>query len=502
MDLISPLVFLLPLFIIFKFTHKLIWVPWRTQKHLNKQGIQGPSYRLFYGNSIEIRDLIKEAQSKSIPFTNDIIHRVTPHYYKWSKTYGKTFLYWFGSTPRLAIAEPDMIKEILVNQSGCFHKTEFNPLSKPLFGDGLVGLVGEQWVRHRRITAQAFNMERVKAWIPEIAVSTLETLEKWDEKRGENEEIEIELHKELHNLTADVISRTAFGSSFEEGKRVFLLQEEQMQLVSQALRSIYIPGFRFVPTKKNRIRWRLAKETRDLLLNLIKKNGENCENSKNLLGLLMLAHKDEQGKTEKLSLEEIIDECKTFYFAGKETTANLLTWAFLLLSINQEWQTKARQEIISVLGEKEVPSAENLHKLNIITLIIDETLRLYPPSVMMMRKTGKNAKLGALDIPKDTQLYLAMTSIHHDTTIWGEDAQEFNPLRSSSSKHLGSFFPFGLGPRICVGQNLALVEAKIILAIVIKRFLFRVSPSYVHAPMQFLTLQPQYGAHIFFTKIE
>ncbi|XP_027091871.1 cytochrome P450 734A1 [Coffea arabica] len=502
MCLTIPTILLVLVITLFKFIYSIIWVPFKIQLHFKRQGIEGPGYHPLYGNSEEIKRQHTEAASKPISFNHDILHRVAPFYKKWSAMYGRTFLFWFGPTPRLTLADPDMIKELMLNHTDCVDKLPFTPVSRQLFGQGLVGLFGKKWAVRRRISSKAFNMERVKDWVPDIAGSTMKLLRKWEEQRGGRDEFELDVHKELHDLSAEIISITAFGSSFEEGKRIFELQDQQINFTFQAMRSIYIPGLRFLPTKSNRIREKLEKETRDSIRKLIETNKNEGQKSKILLRLLMSANKNFDDKEEGLDVEEVIDECKTFYFAGNETTANLLTWALLLLALHQEWQDKAREEVFRVCKGSLLPNAENMDDLKLLTMIINETLRLYSPIAQQTRRTSKSIKLGKLDIPAKTEFYLALTAVHHDPEIWGEDANEFNPLRFTEPKrHLGSYFPFGLGPRICVGQNLAMVEAKIILAMIVKQFSFRVSPSYVHAPIMYLAVQPQYGAPILFRTV-
>uniref|UniRef100_A0A7N0TPV0 Cytochrome P450 n=1 Tax=Kalanchoe fedtschenkoi TaxID=63787 RepID=A0A7N0TPV0_KALFE len=488
-------------FILAKLIHSHIWVPRKIQLHFRKQGIEGPEHRPIVGNSLDIRDLSARALSKPMLLSHDILSRVVPFYHTTSALYGKNFLFWFGNKPRLAVYDKDIIKDALLNTNGAIERTKVNPSAKVLLGDGLIALAGgEKWALHRRMANQAFKSNW--GWIPEIVASTDQMLEKWETERGGKEEFELEVSKEVHLLTADILSRTAFGSSFEEGKQIFENQEKLMALTSLAFRSIYIPGFRFLPTRKNLERWRLEKKVHESIRRLMEMNGKREENSRNLLSLMMSTYKNQDGKEERLRPDEVIDECKTFYVAGKETSGNFMSWALLCLAMHPEWQIKAREEVTRVLKNNKAPTAEDLNELKTIMLITNETLRLYPPIVMLTRETTRDIRLGKIDVLAGTELFLSQIAVHRDPEIWGSDANDFNPSRfNEPKKHLASSFPFGLGPRFCVGQSLALVEAKVGLAMIIKNYSFEVSPTYVHAPMHLMTLRPQYGVQLRFRKI-
>lgn len=422
----------------------------------------------------------------------------------------------------MTVADPDLIREIFVSKSEFFEKYESHPLVRQLEGDGLLSLKGEKWAHHRKIISPTFHMDNLKLLIPLIGKSVLEMVEKWS-IMSDNGEVEIEVSEWYQSLTEDVITRMAFGSSYRDGKSIFQLQAQQMVFAADAFRKVFIPGYRFLPTKKNTSSWKLDKEIRKSLGKLIwnrkEKSGDGTtgECAKDLLGLMINAGPKKampasasksnlHSSASAITVDDIIEECKTFFFAGKQTTSNLLTWTTVILAMHPEWQELAREEVMKVCGSRDIPTKEDIVKLKTLGMILNESLRLYPPAIATIRRAKADVDLGSYKIPRGTELLIPILALHHDRALWGQDATEFNPARFSegvarAARHPMAFIPFGLGARTCIGQNLALMQAKLVLAILLRRFSFGLGPGYQHAPTVLMLLYPQYGAPIVFRRL-
>ncbi|KAL0921845.1 hypothetical protein M5K25_008958 [Dendrobium thyrsiflorum] len=501
------------------FLKKSWWDPIRITKMMEAQGITGPAYKFFHGNTAEASKLLVDSIDKSVELSHDILPKVQPHIHSWIKQYGRNVLTWLGPTPTLVIGEAELVKEILNDKDGVYPKGETPKFFKKLLGDGVAMAKGEKWARQRKLTAQAFRADCVKGMMPGIVAAVESILTKWDELDGK----EVDLFKEFSILTSEVISKSAFGSSYSEGKIIFTKLDQLAAIVAKNSQTVQLPFLcsKFMQNRDDIESSRIEDDIRESIFKIVKKREERKEKGEidgygdDLLGLLMSAH-HEIDKEGKITMEDVIDECKTFYFGGQETTASMLSWTSLLLASNEDWQERARLEVMEIFGGRSPTSEDtaSISKLKMMTMIMNESMRLYPPVINIKRTVTRNSILGnKLVVPKGMEIHISPIIIHHDRKIWGDDVHLFKPERfangvagAMAGQGAGggsgtTFFPFGAGPRFCIGQGLAMVEAKVALAMILQRYKLRLSPSYIHSPIYRITIRPQRGLQVLLQKL-
>ncbi|KAF8641407.1 hypothetical protein HU200_067840 [Digitaria exilis] len=362
-------------------------------------------------------------------------------------------------TPALCVGSYDMVKRILSDKVELYPKPSPPPGLLALMGMGLVFTQGDDWVRHRRV---------LKMMTGAMVACAGEVIREWESRAAANGgEVTVEVGKQFAELTADVISHTAFGSSYRQGKEVFLAQRELQFIAFTSFATTRFPGAQYVPTKSNLRRWRLESKVRDTLVAIIDDRMATAKKEEayghDLLGLMLEANAcgGEDGKSA-MSMDEIIDECKTFFFAGQDTTSHLLG---LFGGSTASGRKSSECGTGAITGDV-------LNKLKLVTMV----------------EPCCGVKV----------LLIPIAMLHRDEEIWGADAGEFNPLRfrngvGRAAAHPSALLAFAAGPRSCIGQDFAMLEVKATLALILRWFAFDVAPEYVHAPTDIVTLQPLQG---------
>ncbi|KAH6759527.1 hypothetical protein C2S52_022953 [Perilla frutescens var. hirtella] len=491
--------------LLFRLYNEVVLQPQKLRSALRSQGLSGPPPDFLLGNiqgTKRAQDTAAKVDATVVgPLTSHNCEAaVLPFFGEWRKKYGNVFMFSLGSTQIVHVTQQEMVREITTCTSLDLGKPTYQTKERgSLLGQGILTSNGPYWVHQRKIIAPELYMDKVKGMVSLVQDSSVELLETWKsmvEAGGGLADIKIDQY--MRSFSGDVISRACFGSNYSKGEEIFLKLRALQEYVSKKTLLIGVPGIRHFPTKSNREAWALEKEIKALILKVVKERYETGFEKDLLQKVLESAN--ESDLSPNLVDQFVVDNCKNIYFAGYETTATSATWCLMLLASNPQWQQQIREEVVGIC-KGQIPDSEMVRKMKLLTMAINETLRLYPPVTVVSREAFKDMKFGTLNVPKGVNLWTLVTNLHTDPEFWGADSYQFNPARfangvTGACKFPHLYMPFGVGPRVCLGQNLALLELKILISLILSRFSISMSPKYVHSPSLNLIIEPRYGVDL------
>ncbi|KAK9920181.1 hypothetical protein M0R45_028740 [Rubus argutus] len=502
-----------------------MWLkPARIRSVLSKQGIRGPRPSFLVGNIPEMQKIqstitnkitLQKQPSDDQRVQHNWDSSMFPYLQQWTREYGPVYMYSTGSKQHLYVSDPKLLRELkLHNSLGLGRPTYLSKTMQPLLGNGLIRANGHEWAYQRKLIAPEFFLDKVKGMVGLMEESTMALIETWESRILESQSsvAEMRIDQDLKTLSADIISRACFGSSYSEGNHIFAKIAFMQDALSNPNLLFGFLNFSFFPTETDKKLRSMNKEVDAMLLKLVKERRTRSElggvYEKDLLQMIL-----ESAATESTDMPQyrhktdrfILDNCRTIYFAGSETTALTVSWALMLLSLHPEWQERIRAEIVEVCGDHELchclQDMDTLRKFKTLTMVIQETLRLYGPGVVAAREALTNMKLGDFDVPEGIHMWVFYPALHRDPENWGPDANEFKPERfangiSEACKYPQAYMPFGFGTRLCIGQTFAMQQLKIVLSLILSKFSFALSPNYQHSPIYKMLLLPEHGIRL------
>src|SRR5437667_2001417 len=383
------------------------------------------------------------------------------------------------------VNHPDLIEEVLVGHPRRYVKGRVLRANRHVFGDGLLTSEGDFWLRQRRLAQPAFHRARIASYAETMVRYAERMLETW--RDGEERDI----HQEMTRLTLQIVAKTLFDADVEnDAREVGRALQVVMDLNSNFRRLVMTPPW--LPTRHNVRAFFAVRRLNKIIYRIIAERRASGRDTGDLLSML-LAAQDEDGS--QMTDQQLRDEVITLFLAGHETTAIALSWTCWLLAQHPRAEAKLQSELNAVLGGR-APNVADLPRLSYLDRVLTESMRLYPPAWGMARLALDDVEIGGYHIPKGSGVSLAQWVVHRDPR-WYDNPEEFRPERWETDlvKRLPRFayFPFGGGPRLCIGNNFALMEAALLLATIAQRFGLRIVPGHPVVPLPSITLRPRHG---------
>jgi cytochrome P450 len=381
------------------------------------------------------------------------------------------------------LLNPELIKEVLVTKAGRFHKSKQFQELHPLIGEGLLTSENPRHREQRKLIQPFFTHRHIENYIQDMINVTETAL-------GKMKGIETrDVSKDMMEITLAIISKTMFALDIEEGhERVGKPLEVTMETATKRIRSFIKLPLSF-PSKEIKDYVYAINQLKEVVENVIATRESLEERHPDLLDALLYAT-GEDG--ECMPREQLKDELMTLTLAGHETTANLLTWCLYALSRNESVKSALYKEINDVIGTQCV-TPQTLTKLTYTKQVLQETLRLYPPAWMFGRTAIEDVTIGEHHVKKGENVLVSPYVIHRKEEYFPQ-ALEFKPERFEQKQPSYAYFPFGGGPRVCIGNHFAMQEATVILAMILQRFSIEKAPNIEEPEFEpLITLRPKNG---------
>jgi cytochrome P450 len=386
---------------------------------------------------------------------------------------------------------PDDIEYVVSTNAKNFIKSrnQRSPLFQRLVGNGLLTSEGDVWKRQRRLAQPAFHRHRINAYAETMVDYAERSVSNWQASEVRD------IHRDMMRLTLEVVVKTLFNADVsEDAENVGLVLSRIVTPFAGQATLKWIMDNR-LPTATRRRFNRDARAIDDIVYRIIDERRNSERDHGDLLSMLLKAT-DEDGSG--LSNQQLRDEVMTIFLAGHETTALTLSWAWYLLALNPDSEKKFHAELDQVLGGR-LPTMDDMSQLKFTEMIAKESMRLYPPAYALGREAINDCEIGGFRVPAGAQVFMNQWATQRDARFFVEP-ETFRPERwtpeFTASLPKYAYFPFGGGPRACIGNYFAMMEVILLLATIGQRFRFSLVPDHPVSLMPAMSLRPTDGIRV------